>query len=61
MESNLRILVRLSGGNNERRGRVEVLYNDEWGTVCDDLFDKNTADVFYSQLGYSSGLVMGQA
>ena len=42
-------------------GVLRFLYNDEWGTACDDLFDKNTADVFCSQLGYSSGLVMGQA
>ena len=61
MEWILVISVRLIGGNSEREGRVEVLYDDEWGSVCDDWFDENAADVLCRQLGYSSGLVMGRA
>ena len=35
-------------------GRVEICFNDEWGTVCDDRFGDVDAGIVCKELNYST-------
>ncbi|KAK2835652.1 hypothetical protein Q5P01_016136 [Channa striata] len=42
--------IRLAGGQDYSQGRVEIFHNGVWGTVCDDGWDMNEAQVVCRQL-----------
>ena len=46
--------VRLVGGANQTEGRVEICSNNEWGTICDDQWGTEDAQVICRQLGFDT-------
>ena len=45
--------IRLLGGNVPSEGRVEICVNKAWGTVCDDVWTTDDANVACKQAGFS--------
>ena len=43
--------LRLVSGDDLNQGRLEVHYNNQWGTVCDTYWSINDAKVACQQLG----------
>lgn len=48
--------VRLVDGGAPNQGRLEVLYNGIWGTVCDDEWSDVNTEVACRGLGFTSGV-----
>lgn len=44
--------VRLVGGSGSHEGRVEVCVNRAWGTICDNNWTTEDANIVCSQLGF---------
>lgn len=44
--------IRLADGSNLYEGRVEICYDEIWGTVCDNSWSTEDANVVCGQLGH---------
>ena len=52
--------IRLVNGMTAFEGRVEICWNETWGTVCDGFWSGFDAQVACRQLGYSSSGMYGK-
>ncbi|XP_077976687.1 uncharacterized protein LOC120334494 isoform X3 [Styela clava] len=48
----LNVGIRLIGGSNPKEGRVEILHEGKWGTICHHAWDIKDANVTCKMLGY---------
>ena len=43
---------KITGGPSLAEGRPEIKVRGEWGTICDDFWDLNSANQFCMMVGY---------
>ena len=48
--------IRLDNDSNEHEGRVEIMYQGIWGTICDDGWNDIDATVVCRELGFLNGI-----
>ncbi|XP_033645329.1 uncharacterized protein LOC117304824 [Asterias rubens] len=53
--------VKLTGGANGLQGFLQVYVGGKWGTVCNEEWDKDDADVVCKQLGASGGAMFTES
>ena len=45
--------MRLVNGTSDMEGRIEICFDEAWGTICDNLWTTNDGNVACRQLGFS--------
>ena len=48
--------LRLKGGKANHEGTVEIKYHGTWGTICNDQWDLDDANVICRQLGFAKAV-----
>jgi len=54
-----KVYKKVSTGTEILEGRLEIYYDDQWGTVCDDGFDMDEATVVCNQMGLGNATTLG--
>ena len=47
--------IRPVGGDYETEGCVEIFYDGEWGTVCDDIWELQDVHIVCREIGCPNG------
>ena len=50
--------VRLVNGTAYNEGRIEIFHSNEWGSICDNTFDKEDGQVVCRMLGLDTTYVL---
>lgn len=52
--------MRLQGGDTQYEGRVEIYLNQTWGTICDDSWGIEEANVICRMMNFTKGALSTQ-